>query len=317
MKLISYPLQTRPGIAFPHGAREQRRSANVGMPAPWHGFTLIELLVVIAVIAILAALLLPTLGNAKSKAQGIQCLSNLKQLGLSWTMYCDDHNERVPLNSGRLGTWVQGYLTLDRGINYSGLPGPNNTDNTNTAFLMQSSLWPYHQALGVWRCPADKSESTIGGRRYPRVRSMSMNCWLGWYDPVSGKDVAVLNNWSDWLPGRVIHKTSDMVDPAPSKTFVLLDEREDSISSGWFGLFMDFDGLGRLAPQRILRYPGSYHNGAGGLNFADGHSEIRKWQDARTKPSMKRDVHLDTTFPVASPGNRDVLWLQERATSKR
>jgi type II secretory pathway pseudopilin PulG len=221
-------------------------------------------LVVIAIIAILASLLLPALGNAKSKTQGIQCLSNLKQLGLAWTMYCDDHNERVPLNSGILGTWVKGWLTLDRGVNDL-KPGPNNPDNTNTVFLMQSALWPYPQAIGVWRCPADQSQCTIGGRRYPRVRSVSMNCWLGWYDPASGKDVPV--DWSDWLAGRVIRRTSDMIDPAPSKTFVLLDEREDSINSGWFGLFMDFDAIGQAHAPAHSSLSGSYHNGAGGLNL--------------------------------------------------
>ena len=111
----------------------------------------------------------------------------------------------------------------------------------------------------------------------------------------------------------VYRKSTDFRDPGPSSTFVLLDEREDSINDPFWCVSME--GYPNAAQTKIIDYPASYHNGAGGLSFADGHSEIHKWVDPRTKPTLKPGQPIPLN--VASPNNRDCIWLQEHCTRLR
>src|SRR5687767_2193784 len=147
-------------------------------------FTLIELLVVIAIIAVLASMLLPALAKSKTKAQGIKCLSNLKQLQLAWHLYADDNNDRIT-SSGYTRpveptAWVDGWLDFN----------PATTDNTNTAILKdpnKSKFAKYLTAVDIYNCPADNSMVTIRGAKHRRVRSMGMSQALagpgGWLPP--------------------------------------------------------------------------------------------------------------------------------------
>jgi len=69
------------------------------------------------------------------------------------------------------------------------------------------------------------------------------------------------------------------------------------------------------AAWKIVDYPASYHNNAGGFSFADGHSEIKKWTDARTTPRLNPKQDLPLNNP--SPNNKDVNWMQIRSTRKQ
>src|SRR5262245_32718869 len=178
-----------------------RASAQKSNPA---GFTLIELLVVIAIIAILAGMLLPALAKSKTKAQGIKCLANGRQMMLAWRLYVDDNQDRVPFsyNPGAPAEWVHG--SMDFSANRS------NWDINQD--ITKSPLWAYcGNSAGIWKCPADNSSVKVQGVIYPRVRSISMNAWFNSTD---------VDSFGSGF--RQYKNMSDVVDPGPTRTWLFL-----------------------------------------------------------------------------------------------
>ncbi|MGI8965688.1 MAG: prepilin-type N-terminal cleavage/methylation domain-containing protein, partial [Limisphaerales bacterium] len=179
--------------------------------------------------------------------------------------------------------------------------------------IKKSPIWFYcGKNLGIWKCPADRSTVLVNGKRLPRVRSMSMNVFLGGWGGTYGNWDRILGSvYSDY---KIFVKQSELAQAGSDKMFVFLDMREDSIDMGNFAASM------RGFPDRPAQYeffdlPGYYHHFACGFSFADGHSEIRRWRDKRTMPELVVNRLVMDRF--ASPNNSDIGWLQERTTRKK
>ena len=274
-------------------------------PRDRHAFTLIELLVVIAIIAILAAMILPALARAKLKTQGVYCMNNTRQLMYANHMYQGDNRDFFPMafHGGYVSSgpndpnrpWVTGWLDWT-----------TSTQNTNLQYLLEPQyaiLATYFgKAKNVYKCPADNYASTVQKRLGwdSRCRSVSGNIYVGrgngWANG-PGYTAGGPNNLNIYKGAA---KAGDLTIPGPAQSWVYMDEHPDSINDA-----------GAFAPDNATNIPdapATYHGGAAGFAFADGHSEIHKWR-GRTMTGVLKGVSYNArnNFSCVA-GDPDLYW---------
>jgi prepilin-type N-terminal cleavage/methylation domain-containing protein/prepilin-type processing-associated H-X9-DG protein len=289
------------------------------------GFTLIELLVVIAIIAILAAMLLPALGKAKQKTQGVYCMNNGKQMMTAIHMYGSDNKDLLPPNPDD-GNTVPGHNWCP------GQAGIGGTEEYNTEILKDQTrnlLAIYlSKNVAVYRCPADPrkpgryvgTDVNFKGTMVQTVRSVSMNQAVGTICatfrasgsghganqppvyPVNGPWLDNNHGHRANQPWHTYGKLSNVSSPGPAMIWVLLDENTVGLNDAGFAVGMQ--------TAEWIDFPGYYHGSAAGFSFLDGHSEIHRWSDGRTI------IRTASRTMVANPLSRDWVWIKEHTSGR-
>jgi len=264
-----------------------------------NAFTLIELLVVIAIIAILAAMLLPAVAKAKMHGKRVICISNQKQLAVTWMLYVADNNDWVPSNGHSMRPtispkyWVQGAFF-----------DPSQNSDQFMLDPAYAQFANYLRTTKVYICPTDVQTTKVNGADVPKLRSYALNAYVGWVGPWDER-MKPLDSRSLSVY-RVFRKQSDMVAQMPKGTFLFLDVHPKSICWPYFGMHMETDSF--------FNFPGSSHGRSGIVSFSDGHIETRKWRDKRTVAAESRDHHNHNDD---SARNEDLAWLRERTTVRK
>lgn len=255
-------------------------------------FTLIELLVVIAIIAILAALLLPALGRAKSQALGIQCMSNEKQIGAAWHQYALDTKDVLMINS-------------DKGVPFQGSPSwctdwmdwTLAESNTNVSYLLDPAYSLFAPYIGnqaaIFKCPTDQylSAPQRSAGWAGRVRSVSMDGQVG--------DGAKF--FSFWYA----RKMADLVNPGPANSWLMMDENADCIDD----MVFYSDPSPTNGTGTYIEIPGSDHDGACGVVYTDGHADLHKWV---TSATLHKIIYCTPPYDLLTVTlNNDLAWMAQ------
>jgi prepilin-type processing-associated H-X9-DG protein len=298
----------RQAITVPNLGRPSAAARGTRPPRTALGFTRLELAIVMVVLALLFTTLLSGLTRFGTQSRTFQCLNNLHQLTLAWREYTEDNQDKLlyasssttappPISS--LPVWVNGAMDYD---------GANRSNWDPAYNIFRSPMWPYcTNAYEIWRCPSDPSYVIFNGVARPRVRSISMNVYLGGFEGTDG-------GWGWSSQFRLFLKATDLTAPGPAKTFVFPEMRPDSIN--WPDFQTEMSGYPNQPAlyQFNTDYPNMLHDLACNFSFADGHAETHRWLDPRTVPAFVPQQQLPIGPIIAAPGDPDIAWLQDHAT---
>ena len=275
------------------------------------GFTLIELLVVIAIIAILAALLLPALANAKSRAMAATCLSNEKQLAYAWKMYADDNQDKII--SSLTPDWNANLIAWRYdNCNPASLiipPGTSDQQKHILAFqeaYREAGLYQYNPNVNALHCPADRRTSSPVG---PTLTSLA-TAPPGYFAYGTYSAVDCLNGGLD---GPCLFKVSDL--QHPSTRYVWAEENDPRCENcgSWSQYVFNQCVPPNFSGAKLIDSTASWHVRSSTFGWADGHAESHAWLDAiniayaLSQDPNKYSGSIPAPTLVNSP--RDVLWL--------
>ena len=265
------------------------------------GFTLIELLVVIAIIAILMAILIPTLNRAKEQAKRGACLNNLRQLQLAWIMYANENDDKLvngEADEGNDGTAVmetsgrhayeQWWTGDDCASGY--MQGAQLAEDMQIRAIKAGALYPYVKNEKLYQCPTG-----IRGemRTYSIVDSMNGLRRDGTYNGNVGKLVGRTMLW--------VKRRTEITVPGPASRIVFLDEGRvtpDSYATHYLN-------------ERWWDPPHVRHGDGTNVSFADGRSDYWKWKGKNTIETGKMANPLHQMQPVTPDEYEDLHNMQK------
>lgn len=276
-----------------------RVTSESGTGQGLRGFARVEVLALCVAAGMLGLVALPTLGGFRTAGDLQGCMANFQQLTRAWLTYAMDHEGRLPGNLD--GGFAQDPASVSRTWAAGWIDSSSSPANTNTRLLLDSQLGRYVDSVSIYRCPADVSRHRSGTGEL-RVRSVGMNSYVG-------------ERQAPWTAGyRIYTNLNAIVAPSPAEFLVFVDEREESVNDACFLISME--GHDPFQPNRttLVDYPAMRHDGGATMSFADGHVEVWRWLDARTRPGLRPGITMPLGNPT--PNNPDVLRLQ-RAASRR